>query len=73
LTAGLGPGSLALARICLEIYGRAWPEIAPKLGDLYETNEFLESVPVMAWTCLALSPRVGWLGARPEGRADAIR
>jgi hypothetical protein len=73
LTAGLGPGSLALARICLETFGRPWPELAPKLGDQYETSQFLESVPVMAWTCLALSPRSGWLGAGTEGRADAIR
>ena len=73
VTAGLGPGSLALARICLETYGRAWPEIAPRLGDLYETNGYLESVPVMAWTCLALSPRKDWLGTRAEGRADAVR
>jgi|SRR5580704_3598060 hypothetical protein len=73
VTAGLGPGSLALARICLETYGRAWPEIAPQLGDQYETSQFLESVPVMAWTCLALSPREGWLDAGAEGRADAVR
>jgi Prenyltransferase and squalene oxidase repeat len=73
VTAGLGPGSLALARICLGVHGRAWPAIAPKLEGLYETNEFLENVPVMAWTCLALSPRKGWLGARAEGRADAVR
>jgi hypothetical protein len=56
-----GPGSVALAKICLETYGREWPVNAPSLADLHARNEFLGSVPVMAWTCLALSPRRRWL------------
>jgi hypothetical protein len=63
----LGAGSLALARICLETYGRRWPTNAPDVRDLYPRNEFLESVSVMAWTCLALSPRRGWPKAEAEG------
>jgi Prenyltransferase and squalene oxidase repeat len=55
-------GSLALARICMEAYGRKWPAIAPALPDLYERNQFLESVPVAAWSCLALGRRSRWLG-----------
>jgi hypothetical protein len=58
-----GPGSVALARICMEAYGREWPASAPSLKDLHARNEFLGSVPVMAWTCLAVSPRRSWLGA----------
>jgi hypothetical protein len=58
-----GPGSVALAKVCLEAYGREWPASAPSLKDLHARNEFLGSVPVMAWTCLALSPRRSWLGA----------
>src|SRR5215469_5373917 len=55
-----GPGSLALAKICLDMYGREWPADAPNLADLYEQNEFLANVPVMAWACLATSgERVG--------------
>jgi hypothetical protein len=56
-------GSLALARICMETYGRRWPADAPALRDLYERNQFLESVPVAAWVCLAISTRSRWLGA----------
>jgi hypothetical protein len=54
-------GSLALAKICLETYGRDWPADAPVLPDLYERNGFLESVQVTSWTLLALSPRERWL------------
>jgi hypothetical protein len=53
--------SLALARICLRAYGRAWPLQAGKFGDLHVKNEFLQSVQVVAWICLALSQRT-WLG-----------
>ena len=55
-------GSLALAGICMETYGRKWPADAPALPDLYERNQFLESVPVTAWCCLAMSVRSRWLG-----------
>ena len=51
-----GAGSLALARICLEAYGRKWPAGAPELLDLYGKNKFLQNTHVMAWTCLALNP-----------------
>jgi hypothetical protein len=55
-------GSLALARICMETYGRKWPANAPALPDLYERNQFLESVPMAAWSCLAMRVRSRWLG-----------
>jgi hypothetical protein len=66
-----GPGSLALAKICLEAYGRAWPSDAAGIISRYETNEFLGNVPVMAWVCLALSRRSGWLKAKCEASANA--
>lgn len=56
-----GPGSLALARICIEAYGRKWPASAPQLSDFHRRNEFLESVPVIAWACLASGTRRHWL------------
>jgi hypothetical protein len=62
-----GAGSVAVAKVCLEAYGWEWPTSAPNLKDLHARNEFLGSVPVMAWTCLALSPRKGWLGAKRGG------
>jgi hypothetical protein len=58
-----GAGSLALGKICLETFGKQWPVNAPDLRELYARSEFLGNVPVMAWTCLALSARSAWLGA----------
>lgn len=56
-----GPGSLALARICLESYGRSWPATTPDLRDLHRKNEFLQSTQVTAWVCLALTATRPWL------------
>jgi hypothetical protein len=53
-------GSLALARICLDAYGRPSPAAA-KFSDLYGNSEFLQNVLIVAWTCLALSGP-SWLG-----------
>jgi Squalene-hopene cyclase C-terminal domain len=61
-----GAGSLALARICLEVYGREWPDDAPALHDLYERNGFLENVQVAAWSSLALGGRSRWLASSVE-------
>ena len=62
-----GPGSLALARICLEAYGRRWPMVGSGLQDFYRRNEFLQSIPVAAWTCLACRTKSRWLtGASRE-------
>jgi hypothetical protein len=61
-----GPGSLALARICIEAYGRPWPASAPQLRDFYRKNEFLQNIPVIAWACLASGGREHWL-AHPPG------
>jgi hypothetical protein len=57
----LSAGSLALAKICLETYGLGWPLDATTLDHLYATNQFLGNVLVVAWACLALSPRRNWL------------
>ncbi len=56
-----GPGSLALARICLDTYGRKWPLDESAFHDFHQKNEFLDSIQVAAWTCLALAPRRPWL------------
>jgi hypothetical protein len=55
--------SLALAKICVETYGRTWPAASPTLAGLFENNGFRENVPVVAWSCLAMSERSGWLDA----------
>ncbi len=59
-------GSLALARICLNAYGRPLPEVAPSLGALHERNGSLRSVLAFAWITLALSPRLDWLPPAAE-------
>lgn len=56
--------SLALAKLCWDAYGRTWPAHVATFQDLYAKNEFLDSVPAMAWTCLALSSNHNWLKAR---------
>jgi Prenyltransferase and squalene oxidase repeat len=62
-----GPGSLALARICLEVYGCDRPERGAQLRDFYAKNEFLQNIPVVAWVCLALERRQGWPGNPAQG------
>jgi hypothetical protein len=56
-----GAGSLALARMCLEVCGRKWPAEAAAPADFYSRNEFLQSIPVTAWTCLTMSNEQAWL------------
>jgi hypothetical protein len=58
-----GAGSRALARIGLEICGRKWPATGATFADFCGRNEFLQSVPVAAWVCLALSDQREWLTA----------
>jgi len=59
-----GPGSLALARLCLEVYGRKWPSNAPELSDYYKKNEFLRNVQIAAWVSLALGTKRHFLPAQ---------
>ena len=56
-----GAGSLALARIGMEVGGRKWPENGSALADLYGRNEFLQNIPVAAWACLASCKGHEWL------------
>jgi len=56
-----GPGSLALAQICLGAYGHKWPATAKSPEDLYSNHEFLGSTTTMAWVCLAANSRRSWL------------
>lgn len=61
-------GSCALARIGLEACGRKWPANTATFADFYSRNEFLQSVPVAAWTCLAACNQQEWLsGGMTEG------
>lgn len=59
-----GSGSLALARVCLEAYGRQWPNSAPEFRSFYQKTEFLKNIQVVAWYCLALGSKRRFLSAR---------
>jgi hypothetical protein len=56
-----GPGSLALARLCLEAYGRQWPSHAAEVGEFYAKNEFLKDIQVAAWCSLAFGMKSHFL------------
>lgn len=56
-----GPGSLALAHLCLKVYGRSVPALAPSLAVLNSNNQFLGHTLVAAWAAIALSGRPRWL------------
>jgi len=64
-----GLGSLAAARLCLEAYGKQWPDGAPEFSSLHESTGFLLSIPVAAWCCLALreNKSLSRSGDRSEG------
>ena len=55
------PGSLALAQLCLRVYGRTATPIESAISDFYRSNQFLQNIPVTAWVLLALSSLPDWL------------
>ncbi len=56
-----GPGSLALAHLCLKAFGRSVNTIDSRLSEMYDHNRFLGQVPVLAWASLASRPVPRWL------------
>jgi hypothetical protein len=65
-----GPGSLALAHLCLEIYGQPAAGLESALRNFYDFNGFLQSVPVAAWAAMALEPG-RWLRGKTRGARDS--
>lgn len=61
-------GSLALARICIEMHGKSWPLPEASLSAFYERHEFLADVAVTAWACLAWNPRPRLFTSIARGR-----
>lgn len=59
------PASLALAHLCLKVYGRAAETFETQLGGFYNNNQFLQSIPAIAWASLALNQLPCWLGCSP--------
>ena len=60
-----GLGSLALARLCLDAYGREWPKTAPDFPSLHQESELMQNIQVLAWCSLALG------GKQPFSTAGA--
>jgi Prenyltransferase and squalene oxidase repeat len=63
-----GPGSYALARVCLSAYGRRRNEDGAGASDCHAKeyharNESLQSVQVAAWMCLAAGDTSNWLAS----------
>jgi squalene cyclase len=63
------PASLALAAVSLRAWGRAVPPVEPRLCEFAAANEFVDSVPSVAWAVLALTSTPRWLrGTGAEAR-----
>ena len=56
-----GPGSLALAHICFQVYGCDAPSIVPALRGAFQENKFMGNILVAASCALALDAPAGWL------------
>lgn len=56
-----GPISMALARICYQVYGLPAPSIVPALRRAYQENQFLGNVIVAASCAVALDAPAKWL------------
>ena len=52
--------SLAVARIALESYGRELPRSHRRLHEMFDARALSRTTEVVAWTCLALSPKRHW-------------
>jgi hypothetical protein len=62
-----GPGSLALAHLCLQLYDRQAPALESALAALNSNNQLLGDTLAAAWAAIALSGRPRWLS--PEIRS----
>jgi hypothetical protein len=61
------PGSLALALIAINAYGRPNPVLAESLQTMYAEKEILWNVPEVAWAGLAVSGTQNWLQQKSNG------
>lgn len=55
-----GVGSLALARICLELFGRDAKITDERIRRTFLANQFLQNTSALAWASLACGPRPRW-------------
>ena len=65
------PASLALAHLCLKVYGQVAETVEAQLEGFYSNNQFLQSIPAIAWASLALNDLPCWLDCSSQSQ-DAI-
>ena len=56
-----GLASLALAKICFDVYGKSWPAGAPAVDQAVAASELAGNVMTLAWISLALNAQADWL------------
>lgn len=61
------PASLALTQIALNAFHRAHSEFSATLEQLYQPDAVAWSIPVAAWSALAMSSSKFWLQPEPAG------
>lgn len=66
-----GPGSAALAHLCLKVYGISNASIERRLSDSYNRSRFLQSTLVTAWASQATAPLPNWLAFSLRERGQA--
>jgi hypothetical protein len=54
------PGSLAVAIMCLEAYGKRAPNLAISLTDYTVESLLADGIHALAWVCLALNSNRNW-------------
>lgn len=59
-----GPGSLALAHLCLKAFKQEPHSIDSQLANIYRKNQFLGHIPTFAWILLASQPTPRWLSPK---------
>lgn len=62
-----GPASLALAYLCLRTFDRKPVSIDSQLEQMYRRNQFMGSVPALAWASLTAQDTPRWLAAAGAG------
>lgn len=62
------PGSLSLAAMAMNAYGRPDPQLADSLRAMYEEKEIFWTVPEVAWAALAIGGAPNWLKRKSDGK-----
>ena len=63
------PGSLSLAAIAMNAYGRRDPLLTDSLRAMYEAKEIFWNVPEVAWAAMATGGAPNWLNPKSGGKS----